>query len=163
MAIAIDPVCGMEVDTTTSLLSFEHDGKTYWFCGKGCLLEFKDDPEKYLDRGLRAIDVTGRRDKSQLSGHRDTAGRRSIDRALLGRGRPRGSGPARPAGGAHGRCARRSRSSPGRVLASWRSLIDIGPSLVRTARAGRRSGSGPPVTAGRGSRPSSAGSRGRPG
>ena len=51
MAIAIDPVCGMEVDTTTSQLSYEHDGTTYWFCGKGCLLEFKDDPEKYLDPG----------------------------------------------------------------------------------------------------------------
>ena len=49
MAIEIDPVCGMEVDTTTSLLSYEDDGKTYWFCGKGCLLEFKDDPEKYLE------------------------------------------------------------------------------------------------------------------
>ncbi len=49
MAIAIDPVCGMEVDTTTSQLSYEHDGTTYWFCGKGCLLEFKDDPDKYLD------------------------------------------------------------------------------------------------------------------
>jgi len=48
MAIAIDAVCGMEVDTTTSLLSFEHDGETYWFCGKGCLLEFKDDPDTYL-------------------------------------------------------------------------------------------------------------------
>jgi Cu+-exporting ATPase len=49
MAIAKDPVCGMDVDTETSKLSLEHDGKTYWFCGKGCLLEFKDDPEKYLD------------------------------------------------------------------------------------------------------------------
>ena len=49
MAIEIDPVCGMEVDTTTSQLSLEHDGKTYWFCGKGCLLEFQDDPDKYLD------------------------------------------------------------------------------------------------------------------
>jgi Cu+-exporting ATPase len=49
MAIEIDPVCGMEVDTTTSLLSYEYDGKTYWFCGKGCLLEFKDDPETYID------------------------------------------------------------------------------------------------------------------
>lgn len=49
MATAIDPVCGMEVDTATSLLSYEHDGTTYWFCGKGCLLEFKDDPDKYLD------------------------------------------------------------------------------------------------------------------
>ena len=48
MAIEIDPVCGMSVDTTTSQLSLDHDGTTYWFCGKGCLLEFKDDPEKYL-------------------------------------------------------------------------------------------------------------------
>jgi Cu+-exporting ATPase len=49
MAIEIDPVCGMQVDTTTSLLSFEYNGTTYWFCSKGCLLEFQDDPEKYLD------------------------------------------------------------------------------------------------------------------
>jgi YHS domain-containing protein len=48
MAIEIDPVCGMEVDTATSLLSWEYEGTTYWFCGKGCLLEFRDDPEKYL-------------------------------------------------------------------------------------------------------------------
>jgi Cu+-exporting ATPase len=48
MAIEIDPVCGMEVDTTTSLLSLEHDGTTYWFCGKGCLLDFRDDPKAYL-------------------------------------------------------------------------------------------------------------------
>ena len=48
MAIAIDPVCGMEVDTATSLLSLEHDGTTYWFCGKGCLLAFRDHPDKFL-------------------------------------------------------------------------------------------------------------------
>jgi YHS domain-containing protein len=48
MAIEQDPVCGMEVDTATSELSLEHDGKTYWFCGKGCLLEFRDDPERFL-------------------------------------------------------------------------------------------------------------------
>jgi Cu+-exporting ATPase len=44
-----DPVCGMKVDTETSQLHLEHEGKTYWFCGKGCLLEFRDDPQKYLD------------------------------------------------------------------------------------------------------------------
>jgi len=48
MAIAIDSVCGMEVDTATSDLSFEFEGTTYWFCGRGCLLEFKDDPQRYL-------------------------------------------------------------------------------------------------------------------
>src|SRR4051812_42478466 len=49
MSTEIDPVCGMEVETTTSQLKLEHDGKTYWFCGRGCLLEFRDDPDKYLD------------------------------------------------------------------------------------------------------------------
>jgi P-type Cu+ transporter len=49
MAIAIDPVCGMEVDTATSELSWEFDGTTYWFCGRGCMLDFQDDPAKYLD------------------------------------------------------------------------------------------------------------------
>ena len=48
LGIEIDPVCGMEVDTATSALSYEYEGRTYWFCGKGCLLEFTDDPEKYL-------------------------------------------------------------------------------------------------------------------
>lgn len=48
MAIEIDPVCGMEVDTDTSVLWTDYEGKTYWFCGRGCLLEFKDDPDKYL-------------------------------------------------------------------------------------------------------------------
>jgi YHS domain-containing protein len=48
MAIAIDPVCGMQVETDLTDLKLEHDGTTYWFCGKGCLLEFKDDPDKYL-------------------------------------------------------------------------------------------------------------------
>jgi Cu+-exporting ATPase len=54
MAIEIDPVCGMEVDTTTSLLSLEHDGATFWFCGKGCLLDFRDDPDAYLPQETEA-------------------------------------------------------------------------------------------------------------
>jgi YHS domain-containing protein len=49
MAIEQDPVCGMEVDTATSQLSYEYDGRMYWFCGKGCMLDFQEDPEKYLD------------------------------------------------------------------------------------------------------------------
>lgn len=51
MTIAQDPVCGMdvEVETTPPALTFEFEGTTYYFCGRGCLLEFKDDPKKYLD------------------------------------------------------------------------------------------------------------------
>jgi Cu+-exporting ATPase len=47
-AIEIDPVCGMEVDTATTDLKLEHEGTTYWFCGRGCMLEFRDDPARYL-------------------------------------------------------------------------------------------------------------------
>ena len=49
MATAIDPVCGMTVETETAKNTHEHEGTTYYFCGKGCMLEFRDDPEKYLD------------------------------------------------------------------------------------------------------------------
>jgi YHS domain-containing protein len=51
MSIAIDPVCGMEVETDGAQLTFEYQGIVYYFCSKGCLLEFKDDPEMYLAKG----------------------------------------------------------------------------------------------------------------
>ena len=47
-----DPVCGMTVDPAQARekgLRFAHDGTEYAFCGKGCLLEFRDEPSKYLD------------------------------------------------------------------------------------------------------------------
>ena len=50
--IATDPVCGMTVDPATARaagLVTEHEGETYLFCGKGCLLEFRDDPATFLD------------------------------------------------------------------------------------------------------------------
>jgi len=47
-----DPVCGMHVDVEAARargLVTTHDGREYAFCGKGCLLEFGDDPATYLD------------------------------------------------------------------------------------------------------------------
>jgi Cu+-exporting ATPase len=47
-----DPVCGMTVDPARAEangLVAEHGGVTYYFCGRGCLLDFGDDPEHYLD------------------------------------------------------------------------------------------------------------------
>ena len=49
-----DPVCGMTVDPATARaagLVTEHDSQTYYFCGKGCLLEFRDTPATYLNPG----------------------------------------------------------------------------------------------------------------
>ena len=48
MAIAIDPVCGMEVETDGAQLTYEYKGTVYYFCSRGCLLDFKDDPEHFL-------------------------------------------------------------------------------------------------------------------
>jgi Uncharacterized conserved protein len=46
-----DPVCGMAVDPQDA----RADGRTaayeerdYFFCGRGCLLEFADDPARFF-------------------------------------------------------------------------------------------------------------------
>ena len=47
-----DPVCGMRVDIEAARargLTLTHDGREYAFCGKGCMLDFRDDPATYLD------------------------------------------------------------------------------------------------------------------
>ena len=49
MSVEIDPVCGMDVETATAVNTYEYKGTTYYFCGKGCRLEFEEDPERYLD------------------------------------------------------------------------------------------------------------------
>jgi Cu+-exporting ATPase len=43
-----DPVCGMRVDPAKAAGKHEHNGKTYFFCSKGCLDKFKAHPENYL-------------------------------------------------------------------------------------------------------------------
>ena len=49
---AKDPVCGMTVDILTATardLTAQHEGTTYYFCGRGCKLDFGEDPGRYLD------------------------------------------------------------------------------------------------------------------
>lgn len=51
-AQAIDPICGMTVEPDSARakgLHSSHQGADYFFCGKGCKLEFDEDPERYLD------------------------------------------------------------------------------------------------------------------
>jgi Cu+-exporting ATPase len=45
----IDPVCGMTVAPERAAGSHEHAGTIYYFCGKGCLARFREDPGKYLE------------------------------------------------------------------------------------------------------------------
>jgi P-type Cu+ transporter len=48
---AIDPVCGMTVDPDNARnmgLHVRHEDVDYFFCGKGCKLDFAEDPARYL-------------------------------------------------------------------------------------------------------------------
>lgn len=48
----IDRVCGMTVELETARakgLHSSYEGNDYFFCGKGCKLEFDDDPGRYHD------------------------------------------------------------------------------------------------------------------
>jgi YHS domain-containing protein len=50
----LDPVCGMSVQLPTARaagLVFVHEGIEYGFCGRGCRLEFEEDPATYLAPG----------------------------------------------------------------------------------------------------------------
>jgi xanthine dehydrogenase accessory factor len=46
--IAIDLVCQMEVEIATANYTYEHEGKTYYFCGPGCQVAFRKNPHAYL-------------------------------------------------------------------------------------------------------------------
>ena len=46
MESTIDPVCGMTVDPAKAAGQYDYKGRTYFFCGKGCLAKFQADPEK---------------------------------------------------------------------------------------------------------------------
>ena len=59
--MAIDPVCGMEVDEKTAPAKSEHMGKTYYFCAPGCKKAFDENPAKYTEGGGH--------DATAMSGH----------------------------------------------------------------------------------------------
>jgi len=53
---AVDPVCGMTVDSHTTPHRSEHGGRTFYFCGAGCRSRFIADPAKYLSSEARAAE-----------------------------------------------------------------------------------------------------------
>src|SRR5262245_16934493 len=48
-----DVVCGMRVEPSKAAGRTVHDGRTYYFCSRGCLHRFETDPKKYLDPAYR--------------------------------------------------------------------------------------------------------------
>ena len=52
--MAVDPVCGMQVDPQTARQSSEYQGQTYYFCSPGCKRAFEAEPQTYLDPGSKS-------------------------------------------------------------------------------------------------------------
>jgi DNA-binding transcriptional ArsR family regulator/YHS domain-containing protein len=46
--IVTDPVCGMRLSASEAFSSFEHGGKTYYFCASGCTHKFSKRPQKFV-------------------------------------------------------------------------------------------------------------------
>lgn len=46
--MAVDPVCGMDVEPDKAAATSEYKGQKYYFCAEGCKKKFDQDPEKYL-------------------------------------------------------------------------------------------------------------------
>ena len=51
--MAIDPVCGMEVDEKTAKHKAEYQDELYFFCAPGCKLMFEEEPEAYVGPNRR--------------------------------------------------------------------------------------------------------------
>ena len=51
MSTQTDPVCGMDVESEGARFTAEHEGRTYYFCSRGCMLDFQEDPQRFLDPG----------------------------------------------------------------------------------------------------------------
>ena len=47
-AVAVDPVCRMDVETAGALYALEHAGRTFFFCCAGCRASFSAEPARYL-------------------------------------------------------------------------------------------------------------------
>jgi Cu+-exporting ATPase len=52
--VAVDPVCGMSVNTDTAKHKLAHGEKTFYFCCGGCLEKFRAEPEKFLNEQPRS-------------------------------------------------------------------------------------------------------------
>jgi YHS domain-containing protein len=48
IAMAKDPICGMEVDERSATANLVYKGQVFYFCALSCYETFKEAPERYL-------------------------------------------------------------------------------------------------------------------
>ncbi len=53
--MAIDLICGMEVDEKTAPVKSEYMGKTYYFMSPGNKKAFDENPAKYTEGGVQEM------------------------------------------------------------------------------------------------------------
>ncbi|MFB3915953.1 MAG: YHS domain-containing protein [Terriglobales bacterium] len=46
--MAVDPVCGMEVNEKSAPAETVYNNRTYYFCSADCKDEFEENPEEYI-------------------------------------------------------------------------------------------------------------------
>ena len=63
--MAIDPVCGMQVDEKTAKHKSEYKGETYYFCAPGCKFTFDEKPEDYIGPNRKPFVEMGGHDKDK--------------------------------------------------------------------------------------------------
>jgi YHS domain-containing protein len=51
--MAMDPVCGMEVDEKTAKDRSSFEGRAFYFCSADCREEFDESPEEYVGEDER--------------------------------------------------------------------------------------------------------------
>jgi Cu+-exporting ATPase len=49
-----DPVCGMDIDTSTAAGHTDHAGQTYYFCGSKCKEKFDHNSAQYGGKSTAA-------------------------------------------------------------------------------------------------------------
>jgi YHS domain-containing protein len=53
VGFAVDPVCGMTVDTSDAAHTAVHEGTTYFFCCAGCAERFAASPAQFASASTR--------------------------------------------------------------------------------------------------------------
>lgn len=59
--MVVDPVCGMKLKKEDAKATYEHNGKTYYFCSEECKDKFVKEPGKYIraDEDIVTCPVSG--------------------------------------------------------------------------------------------------------
>lgn len=50
MATVIDPVCGMELDSSQAEAQSQYEGQAYYFCSEECKRLFDEHPTEYVKK-----------------------------------------------------------------------------------------------------------------